>query len=84
MNKVLIVLILTLLSCSQHRGNYIPGNTVVINGKAYQFAKVEASDDDRVWILLPVDSTTKVPSVMGYYVQDGKTRKLKEVIIVKP
>jgi hypothetical protein len=83
MRKILIAtLLIGMMGCSQ-RGEVFqqPQDFIEINGKVYKLLKIVPSDGEHaIWIMYPKDTTDKVPTVLNYHVQEGKTHRNETVI----
>ena len=83
MKKILLAtLLIGIMGCSQ-RGevHQKPQDFIEINGKVYKLLKIVPSDgEDAIWIMYPKDTTDKVPTVLNYDVQEGKTHRNETVI----
>lgn len=81
-NKLILALICLLASC-QERGtiNSQPQDFIEIHGKVYKLISIVPSKGAHsIWIMYPKDSTDKMPQVLNYNVQSGKTSYNQSVI----
>ena len=87
MKKLAIIILgcILLTSC----GPYNPGevrvpksNVINANGKLYDVREVALSENDRIFILVPRDSATKLPTVITWDERHGKSTSTEEVIVL--
>jgi len=85
MKKILLVLSIVALSSCQKRGEIFQGpqDFIEINGKVYKLISVVPKDGQHpIWIMYPKDTADKMPTVINYEVQEGKTTRNESVIKV--
>lgn len=83
MKKILLVLSIVVLSSCQKRGEVTqqPQDFIEINGKVYKLVRVVPADGEHsIWIMYPKDTVDKMPTVLNYEVQQGKTTQNESVI----
>lgn len=83
MKKILLVLSIVVLGSCQKRGEitHQPQEFIEINGKVYKLVRVVPEDGyDAIWIMYPKDTADKMPTVLNYEVQNGKTTRTESVI----
>lgn len=83
MKKILLVLSIVVLGSCQKRGEVIqhPQDFIEINGKVYKLVRVVPADGEHsIWIMYPKDTADKMPTVLNYEVQQGKTTQNESVI----
>jgi hypothetical protein len=83
MKKILLVLSIVALSSCQKRGEIYqhPQDFIEINGKVYKLVSVVPKDGESpIWIMYPKDTADKMPTVINYTVQEGKTTRNESVI----
>jgi hypothetical protein len=83
MKKVLLVLSIVVLGSCQKRGEvtHQPQDFIEINGKVYKLVRVVPADGEHsIWIMYPKDTADKIPTVLNYEVQQGKTTQNQSVI----
>jgi len=83
MKKLLLLLSIIALSSCQKRGEIYdhPQDFIEINHKIYKLVKVVPADGERsIWIMYPKDTLDKMPTVINYEIQEGKTTRNESVI----
>lgn len=83
MKKILLVLSIVVLSSCEKRGEVTqqPQDFIEINGKVYKLVRVVPADGEHsIWIMYPKDTADKMPTVLNYEVQQGKTTQNESVI----
>jgi hypothetical protein len=83
MKKLILILSIVALASCQKRGEIYqqPQDFIEINGKVYKLVKVVPADGERsIWIMYPKDTADKMPTVLNYEVQEGKTTRNEAVI----
>lgn len=83
MKKILLVLSIVVLSSCEKRGQVTqqPQDFIEINGKVYKLVRVVPADGEHsIWIMYPKDTADKMPTVLNYEVQQGKTTQNESVI----
>jgi hypothetical protein len=83
MKKLILILTIVALASCQKRGeiHHEPQDFIEINGKVYKLVKVVPADEERsIWIMYPKDTLDKMPTVLNYEVQEGKTTRNEAVI----
>jgi hypothetical protein len=83
MKKILLVLsIVALVSCNKRGETYYePQDFIEINGKVYKLVSVVPADNCHpIWIMYPKDTAEKMPTVLNYEVQEGKTTRNQSLI----
>jgi hypothetical protein len=84
MKKLILIttLLIGMMGCSE-RGDLRqqPQDFIEINGKVYKLVSIVPADGEHpIWIMYPKDTTDKVPTVLNYDVQEGKTHRNETVI----
>ena len=79
---ILATLLIGMMGCSQRGEVYqTPQDFIEINGKVYKLVKIVPADLERaIWIMYPKDTTDKMPTVLNYTVESGKTTQNQAVI----
>jgi hypothetical protein len=83
MKKILLVLLIVALASCNKRGEIHkhPQDFIEINGKIYKLVSVVPADgENAIWIMYPKDTADKMPTVINYTVQEGKTTRNESVI----
>ena len=83
MKKIILVLSIVALASCQKRGEiyHQPQDFIEINHKVYKLVKVVPADGEHsIWIMYPKDTADKMPTVLNYEVQEGKTTRNESVI----
>lgn len=84
MKKILFILSIAFLSSCEHKRGEIrqyPQDFIEINGKVYKLVKVVPQDGaNGIWIMYPKDTLDKIPTVLNYGVQSGKSTRNQTVI----
>lgn len=84
MKKILIATLLIGMmgSCTQRGEMYQePQDFIEINGKVYKLVSIVPADGKHpIWIMYPKDTGDKMPTVLNYEVQSGKTTQHQALI----
>ena len=85
MKKIILILSIVVLGSCSKQGEiyYEPQDFIEINNKVYKLVKIVPADGaNSIWIMYPKDTADKMPTVLNYEVQEGKTTKNESVIKV--
>lgn len=85
MKKIALLLSIVALGSCQKRGEIYqhPQDFIEIHGKIYKLMNIVPAEGYRsIWIMYPKDSSEKMPTVLNYEVQEGKTTRNETVIKV--